>query len=51
MRLLHKGAARAFTAKLLSLPLGGTANVDGDSQLSSDILADSSPKPPLASRY
>ena len=35
---------------LLSLPLGGVANVDGESPLLRDILADSCLEPPLASR-
>ena len=48
--LLSFAAARAFATSLLSLPLGGTANVDGESPLLSDILADSSLEPPLASR-
>ncbi|CAE7774315.1 unnamed protein product [Symbiodinium sp. CCMP2592] len=48
--VLSFAAARAFAASLLSLPLGGTANVDGESPLLSDILADSSLEPPLASR-
>ena len=48
--LISFAAARAFATSLLSLPLGGTANVDGESPLLSDILADSSLEPPLASR-
>ena len=48
--LLSFAAARAFAASLLSLPLGGTANVDGEPPLLSDILAESSLEPPLASR-
>ena len=51
--LLSFAAARAFAASLLSLPLGGAANVDGESPLLSDILADlqdSCLEPPLASR-
>ena len=48
--LLSFAAARAFAASLLSLPLGGAANVDGESPLLSDMLADSCLEPPLASR-
>ena len=48
--LLSFAAARAFAASLLSLPLGGTTNVDGEPPLLSDILAESSFEPPLASR-
>ena len=48
--LLAFAAARTFAASLLSLPLSGTANVDGDMPLLSDVLADSSEQPPLASR-
>ena len=48
--LLSFAAARAFAASLPSLPLGGTANVDGEPPLLSDILAESSLEPPLASR-
>ena len=48
--LLSFAAARAFAASLLSLPLGGTANVDGEPPLLSDILAESSLELPLASR-
>ena len=48
--LLSFAAALAFAASLLSLPLGGVANVDGESPLLSDILADSCLEPPLASR-
>ena len=47
---LARKAHRAFAASLLSLPRGGPANVDGESLLLSDILADSSLEPPLASR-
>ena len=43
-------ATRTFAASLLSLPLSGTANVDGDLPLFSDVLGDSSEQPPLASR-
>ena len=42
--------ARAFAASLLSLPWSGTANVDGDMPLLSDVLADSAEQPPLANR-
>ena len=48
--LLSFAAARSFAASLLSLPLTGTANVDGELPPLSDILADSPPPPPLASR-
>ncbi|CAE7209788.1 unnamed protein product [Symbiodinium sp. KB8] len=48
--LLSFAAARAFAASLLSLPLGGTANVDGEPPLLSDIFAESSLEPPFASR-
>ena len=48
--LISFAAARAFAKNLLSLPLGGTANVDGESPLLSDILADSSLEPPLEGR-
>ena len=47
---LSFAAARSFAASLLSLPLTGTANVDGELPPLSDILADSPPPPPLASR-
>ena len=43
------GSARAFAASLLSLPLSGTANVDGEPPLLSDVLADSPEPPPVAS--
>ena len=42
--------ARSFAASLLSLPLTGTANVDGELPPLSDILADSPSRSPLASR-
>ena len=42
--------ARTFAASLLSLPWSGTANVDGDMPLLSDVLADSAEHLPLASR-
>ena len=48
--LLSFAAARAFAASLLSLPLGGAANVGEKSPLLSDILANSCLEPPLASR-
>eukprot|EP00439_Symbiodinium_sp_Y106_P022490 s283_g2.t1 len=51
--VLSFAAARALAGSLLSLPLGGAANVDGESPLLSDILADlqdSCLEPPLASR-
>ena len=44
--LLAFAAARTFAASLLSLPLSGTANVDGDMPLLSDVLADSAEQPP-----
>ena len=39
-----------FLPRFLSLPLGGTANVDGEPPLLRDILAESSLEPPLESR-
>ena len=42
-------AARSFAASLLSLPLTGTANVDGELPPLSDMLADSASLPRLAS--
>ena len=48
--LLAFAAARAFATSLLSLPLSGAANVDGDPPLLSDLLAEASAPPPLASR-
>ena len=48
--LLSVAAARSFAASLLSLPISNTANVDGESPLLSDVLADSAESPPLASR-
>ena len=48
--LLSFAAARSFAASLLSLPLTGTANVDGELPPLSDMLADSVSLPPLASR-
>ena len=48
--LLSFAAARSFAASLLSLPLTGTANVDGELPPLSDMLADSASLPPLASR-
>ena len=48
--LLACAAARAFASSLLSLPLSGAANVDGDPPLLSDLLAEPSAPPPLASR-
>ena len=48
--LLAFAAARTFAASLLSLPSSGTANVDGDMPLLSDVLADSAEQPLLASR-
>jgi len=47
---LSFAAARSFAASLLSLPLTGTANVDGEIPPLSDMLADSASLPPLASR-
>ena len=44
--LLAFAAARTFATSLLSLPLSGTANVDGDMPLLSDVLADSAEQPP-----
>ena len=43
-------AAQTFAASLVSLPLSGTANIDGDMPLLSDVLADSAEQPSLASR-
>eukprot|EP00439_Symbiodinium_sp_Y106_P053678 s988_g7.t1 len=40
--LLAFAAARAFATSLLSLPLSGAANVDGDPPLLSDLLAEAS---------
>ncbi|CAE7761954.1 EMB2076 [Symbiodinium sp. CCMP2592] len=40
--LLACAAARAFASSLLSLPLSGAANVDGDPPLLSDLLAEPS---------
>ena len=48
--LLAFAAARAFATSLLSLPLSGAANVDGDPPLLSDLLAEPSASPPFASR-
>ena len=48
--LLAFAAARAFATSLLSLPLSGAANVDGDPPLLSDLLAEPSACPPFASR-
>ena len=48
--LLSFAAARALAASLLSLPLGSTANVDGEPPLLSDILTESFLEPSLASR-
>ena len=48
--LLAVAAARAFATSLLSLPLSGAASVDGDPPLLSDLLAEASAPPPLASR-
>eukprot|EP00439_Symbiodinium_sp_Y106_P002280 s7562_g1.t1 len=48
--LLSVAAARSFAASLLSLPISNTANVDGESPLLSDVLADTAESPPLASR-
>jgi len=48
--LLSFAAARSFAASLLVLPLFGTANLDGEVPLLSDVLADSAELPPIASR-
>ncbi|OLP92739.1 hypothetical protein AK812_SmicGene25421 [Symbiodinium microadriaticum] len=48
--LLAFAAARAFATSLLSLPLSGADNVDGDPPLLSDLLAEPSASPPFASR-
>ena len=48
--LISFAAARTFAASLLSLPLGGTASVDGDPPLLSEVLVDSAIPPPIASR-
>ena len=42
--------SRSFAASLPSLPISNTANLDGEPPLLSDVLADSSEVPPLASR-
>ena len=48
--LQPRGPLHTFAASLLALPLSGTADVDGDIPLLSDVLADSSEQLPLASR-
>ena len=50
--LLAFSAARAFGASLLALSLPGTANVDGDQPLLSEVLASTGfdEAPPVASR-
>ena len=46
--ILFFATARAFASSLLGLPLSGTSNVDGDAPAISDVLADSTKLPPLA---
>ena len=46
--LLASAAARAFAASLLSLPLAGTGNIDGELPALSELLADSSAARTLA---
>ena len=48
--LLSFAAAHSLAASLLSFPLAGTANVERDSPLLSDLLADSTAPPPFANR-
>ena len=48
--ILSFAAARAFASSLVGLPLAGTSNVDGHALARSDVLADSTELPPLASR-
>ena len=48
--LLSFAVARAFAASILAMPLAGASNLDGELLLASDLLADSSESPSLATR-